>query len=263
MKTIAITGAASGIGAATAAQLVAEGHRVIGVDLNTADIVADLGTPAGRQSAVDALLDRCDGRLDGFVPCAGLSGLPGRPGSIIPSVNYFGTVEMISGLHEALAAAGEASVVALCSNSTTTSPIPMAVLAACEAGDEAAARAAADEAGSIVSYGATKMALARWIRRHAIQPDWVGRGVHLNAVAPGMVETAMVVEGRADPILSKALDNFSMPIGRTGRPEEVASLITFMLGPKARFMLGSIVFIDGGTDAEYRTDAWPAPIHEI
>ncbi|HEX7717004.1 MAG TPA: reductase, partial [Marmoricola sp.] len=52
MRTYVISGAASGIGAATAARLVADGHRVIGVDLAGADVEADLATPAGRLDAV-------------------------------------------------------------------------------------------------------------------------------------------------------------------------------------------------------------------
>jgi len=263
MKTIAITGAASGIGKATSEQLQSEGHRTIGVDINACDIVADLSKPDGRKAAVDAILEQCNGELDGFVPCAGLTGLPDRPGSIIPSLNYFGTIDMIEGLHDALAAGSAGSVVAICSNSSSTSPIPMAVLEACVAGDEAAAREAADKAGSIISYGASKLAIARWIRSRSITPEWIGQGINLNAVAPGMIATAMIDEGRADPILSKALDNFEIPVGRMGSAQEIADLICFMLGDKGRFMVGSIVYIDGGTDAQYRTDAWPTPIHEM
>ena len=131
------------------------------------------------------------------------------------------------------------------------------------AGDEAEAREAADKAGSIISYGASKLALARWIRKQSITPEWIGQGINLNAVAPGMVETAMIAEGRADPILSKALDNFEIPAGRMGKASEIASLVCFMLGTTGRFMVGSIVYIDGGTDAQYRTNDWPAPIHEM
>lgn len=263
MKTIAITGAASGIGAATSAQLTSQGHRTIGVDINDSDIVADLSSPEGRKAAVAGILERCDGRLDGFVPCAGLSGLPDRPGSLLASLNYFGSIEMIEGLHEALASSGEAAVVGLCSNSTTTAPVPMAVVEACATGDEEASRAAADKAGSILSYAATKMALGRWLRARAVEDDWIGRGININAVAPGMTETAMVAEGRADPVLGKALDAFPVPVGRTARPEEIASLICYLLGPDARFIVGSIFFIDGGTDALNRTLDWPAPVVEV
>lgn len=264
MKTIAITGAASGIGAATAAQLREEGHRVIGVDLRDAGdgdtLIADLATPDGRRDAIAAILERCEGRLDGLVPCAGLSGLPDRPGSLLASLNFFGSIELIEGLHEALAASGESSVVALCSNSTTTAPgLPLELVDALLEGDEQAARAVADKFGSIPAYPASKMAIARWLRARAVKPEWVGRGIHMNAVAPGKTETAMVAEGMADPILGQHMDKFPMPIGRNGRAEEIAALICFLLGPNARFFIGSILFCDGGTDALLRPNDFPTP----
>ena len=260
MKTIAITGAASGIGAATAARLTKEGHRVIGVDLQKSDITADLSTPAGRRSAIDGILELSGGTLDGLVPCAGLSGLPDRAGSLLVSLNYFGSVELIAGLRGALAKSGEASVVALSSNSTTTAPgVSMELVESLTAGDEEAARAIADKVGSIMGYPASKMALARWIRKNAVADEWVGKGIHLNAVAPGKTETAMVAEGRADPLIGKHMDAFPMPIGRNGRPEEIASLICFLLSSEARFFVGSVLFIDGGTDALLRANDFPAP----
>jgi len=265
MKTIAITGAASGIGAATAKQLEAEGHRTIGIDLNEAahcsdSFTADLASPDGRRDAVAGILDRCDGRLDGLVPCAGLSGLPDRPGSLVVSLNYFGSIELIDGLHEALAASGEASVVGLCSNSTTTAPgVPIELVEALGEGDETTARAIADKTGSIPAYPASKMALARWLRARAVKEEWIGRGINLNAIAPGKTMTAMVEEGMNDPILGQHMDKFPMPIGRNGAPEEIAELICFLLSPKARFIVGSIFFIDGGTDALLRANDFPAP----
>ena len=59
----------------------------------------------------------------------------------------------------------------------------------------------------------------------------------------------MTEDGRSHPISSEQIDAFPMPVGRGGRPEEIASLIGFGLGPNARFIVGSLFFIDGGTDA--------------
>ena len=68
MGTIAISGSASGIGAATRKMLEADGHTVIGLDLRDAEVTADLSTHEGRDTAVAAVLDACDGVLDGLVP---------------------------------------------------------------------------------------------------------------------------------------------------------------------------------------------------
>lgn len=261
-KTIAITGAASGIGAALSKRLQGDGHRVIGVDVQQADIVADLSTAEGRAAAIKAIQEQCGGVLDGLVPCAGLSGLPNRPGSLLASLNYFGSVELLAGLRENLARAEAPAAVAISSNSTTSTPPGMVseeVVEALLAGDEARARALTDETGSIPAYPTTKTAVARWVRRNAPTAEWIGQGINLNAIAPGKTETAMVAEGRADPILGPHMDAFPMPIGRDGQPEEIAALLAFLLGPEARFIVGSLIFIDGGTDAQARADDWPVP----
>jgi NAD(P)-dependent dehydrogenase (short-subunit alcohol dehydrogenase family) len=88
MAIYAVTGSASGIGAATRAQLERAGHRVIGVDLSAAEVIADLGTASGRQAAVAQISADCGGRLDGLVTCAGLAGLPERAAALLVSVAH-------------------------------------------------------------------------------------------------------------------------------------------------------------------------------
>ncbi len=262
MKTIAITGAASGIGAALKKRLEGEGQRVISIDIQQADIVADLATSDGRQAAIAGILESCGGVLDGLVTCAGLSGLPDRPGSLLVSLNYFGTIELLEGLRENLARAEAPAAVAISSNSTTTVPagaVSIPLTDACLAGDETAARTLGDETGSIPAYPSTKTAVARWVRRRAPTAEWIGAGVTLNAIAPGKIETPMIAEGRADPVIGQHIDAFPLPIGRDGQPEEIAALLAFLLGSEARFFVGSVIFCDGGTDALSRADDWPRP----
>ena len=109
MGSIAITGSASGMGAATKARLESNGHRVIGVDQRDADIVADLSSADGRRTAIEGVHRLADGSLDGLVTFAGMGPLPGRAGSLLVSVNYFGTVELLSGLRDLLAAGTDAA----------------------------------------------------------------------------------------------------------------------------------------------------------
>lgn len=260
MSTIAVTGSASGIGAATAARLVGAGHRVITVDLRDADVQVDLSRPEERARAVAEVTEACGGVLDGLVTCAGIGGLPDRAGSLVVDVNYFGTVDLLAGLRPALAVGSSPSAVAIASNSTTIQPgIPFDVVDACLAGDRDAAAAAADAAGSVATYPATKTAICRWVRRQATGADWAGAGIRLNAVSPGMIETALVAEQRADTEMGPMLDLLPIPLGRGGRPEEIAALVEFLLGPDAGFFCGSVVLADGGTEALLRPDDWPAP----
>src|SRR5439155_19300492 len=95
VKTVAITGSGSGMGAALAARLEANGDRVIGIDVKNAEIEADLSTVEGRAAAIERVGELSGGALDGLVTLAGLAGLPERPASLLISVNYFGTVEML------------------------------------------------------------------------------------------------------------------------------------------------------------------------
>ena len=259
MGTICITGSASGMGAATAARLRDDGHRVIGVDQRDADVVSDLSTREGREAAIAGVGAAAGGALDGLVTFAGLGPLPGRSGALLTSVNYFGSVELLGGLRPLLANGTDAAAVAVSSNSTTCQPgIPQDLVDACVAGDEARARELGDTHGSILAYPASKIGIARFVRRNAPTDDWIGSGIRLNAIAPGLIDTPLTAEGKADPELGPLLDGFPIPAGRAGRPEEIAILVDYLLSPLAGFFCGSIVFCDGGTDALLRPDDWPA-----
>src|SRR5213593_2303810 len=114
MRVTAVTGSASGIGAALRARLGAAGERVIGVDLRDAEVIADLARPEGRDAAVAAVRAACGGRLDGLVACAGV-GPQVEPASTIVSVNYFGAQAVLAGLADALAAGDRPAAVAVSS----------------------------------------------------------------------------------------------------------------------------------------------------
>ena len=139
MSTIAITGSASGMGAATRTRLEKAGHSVIGIDIRDADIIADLGTVPGRRAAIDAVRKRTANRLDGLVVCAGV-GPQVEPWSTIVSINYFGAQVLLEGLRDALAAGTQPAAVAVASNSASLPGVDTPIVEACLAGDEEEAR---------------------------------------------------------------------------------------------------------------------------
>lgn len=261
MGTYVLTGAASGIGAATKARLESDGHRVIGVDIRDADVIADLRTAEGRAGAIARVTELSGGAIDGFVPFAGLAPAAGRPAADLVAVNYFGAIELLEGLRPLLAAGTLPSVVLISSNSTTAQPgWPVEVADACLAGDERKASELAEAFGDIATvqaYPATKAALAWYARTRSA--EYIADGIRLNAVAPGIIETPMTVEGREDPLVGEAMKGFvgAVPAGRGGRPEEVAALVAFLLGPESTYLVGSVVFVDGGIDAAFRGRDWP------
>ncbi len=260
MGTVVITGSASGIGAATRTRVEAAGHTVVGVDLRDAEVLADLSTDEGRSAALADVLERTDGVIDGLVTSAGVG--PPVNEHLVLDINWFGTEVFLTGLREALAASeGIAKVVAVSSNSTTTSPnTPDELIDALLAMDGASAHAQLEDLGDFVigfAYAASKTAVARYVRRHAPTPEWAGSGIRMNAVAPGATMTPLLQGGLDDEMFGPAIKGFPVPTGGFGSPEQIATWIEMMLSDAADFMAGSIVFVDGGTDAMVRADDWP------
>jgi len=265
MGTYAVTGARSGMGRAVAERLTANGHRVVTVDLADADVVADLSTAEGRRSAAAEVLERSGGGLDGAVMAAGIGPVPGRdmPRRIL-EVNHFGVVDLLDAWRPALAAAGSSRVVVIASNSPTVTPaVPGKAVAALLAGDgERAARALNRFGGRapVFAYAASKLAVSRWVRRQAVTPEWAGTGIRLNAIAPGAVLTPLLEAQLADPQQARLVKEFPIPVGHYGDAGEIADWVLFMLGPAANSLCGSVVFVDGGSDAWFRADDWPRTV---
>lgn len=264
MGVYAVTGSFSGMGAAVVTRLREAGHEVITVDVRDADVVADLSTDEGRRLAIEGVRARAHA-LDGMVLAAGIG--PGRGRErvrLITQVNYFGVVDLLAGLRPLLAAAGNAKVVVFASNSTTTVPlVPRRALRALLAGDGERAAGAFKIFGRNappLAYAASKIALARWVRRAAVTPDWAGAGIRLNALAPGAVMTPLLEQQLATPAEAKQIKSFPVPIGGYGDAGHLADWTVFMLSPSADFLCGSVVFVDGGSDAWFRADDWPAPV---
>lgn len=262
MGTYAISGSASGMGRETALRLRGDGHTVIGVDVKDADIVADLSTPRGRAEAADGVLAACGGRLDGAVLAAGLGPRPGRDRPRqIAQVNYLGVVELLVALRPALAAVERAKAVVIASNSTTTVPaVPARTVRALLSHDaDKAVRSVRlfGPGAPTMMYAASKIAVSRWVRRHAVLAEWAGSGVRLNGLAPGAIMTPLLEEQLADPRQAKAVRSFPVPVGGFGDAGHMADWACFMLSDSADFLCGSIVFVDGGTDAYFRADDWP------
>jgi NAD(P)-dependent dehydrogenase (short-subunit alcohol dehydrogenase family) len=253
-RTYVITGAASGIGAATSTILKDAGHTVIGVDLENSDVTADLGTALGRQNAATTVVDVSKGKIDAVIACAGLA----HPIAKTVSVNYFGVTEFLLPLLPTLSRS-KAARVAITSSMASLLPNSSDLVAAMCADDETKALVIAqglvDTGGGVeqLIYGSTKRAISRWIRRECIKPRWASAGIPLNAVGPGIVRTPMVADMIATQEARDAISKMvPMPLHGFMEPEAVAALLIWLTSPENTHTTGQTIYIDGGSDAVLR-----------
>ncbi|MFC0714606.1 SDR family oxidoreductase [Cellulomonas biazotea] len=255
MRTIVVTGSASGIGRATCDLLLERGARVVGVDVHDAEVVADLATPAGRTALVDRVRTLTDGTLDAVVANAGLA--TQTPPDV--AVNYFGTVATLDGLRPLMTGTAAPRAVATASMASLM-PSDTELVDLCLAGDEPGAL---DRAATLVEtdlghliYASTKTALCRWVRRHAAGPGWAGAGIPLNAIAPGVVETPMVQPFLTTPEQREALAaQVPMPLHGFMAADVPARLLAWLVSEENTHLCGQVVFVDGGSDVVLRGDA--------
>jgi NAD(P)-dependent dehydrogenase (short-subunit alcohol dehydrogenase family) len=257
-RTYVVTGAASGIGKATTEHLRAQGHKVIGVDLRDTDINVDLTSEAGRTDLVKRAGELSGGTIDGIVAVAGL--VAGTPATV--GVNYFGAVATLEGLRPLLAGS-DAPRAAVVASLAVLEETDEGLLAACLDDDESRALdearrigTAVNATGSSTIYTSTKLAIARWVRKHAPTPEWAGAGIALNAIAPGVIATPMTAPALATEEGRAALDaGAPSPLnGPAAQPSAPAKLLAWLTSEENSNVTGQIIFIDGGADCIRRPE---------
>jgi NAD(P)-dependent dehydrogenase (short-subunit alcohol dehydrogenase family) len=254
-RTYAVTGAASGIGAATANYLRQAGGRVIACDVRDADVIGDLATGEGRAALVEGVSRLSGGRIDAIVANAG-----GGPAETMLALNYFGAVATLEGLRPLLAGSDAPRAVMVSSVSSLSPPLP-GLVEACLGADEGAAIGVGADAlvagkAALDLYGSAKHALNRWCRRVAGEPRWAGAGIPLNVIAPGVIETPAAAWILSDPGRLEQMRRMAPLRGaHSGQPRQMAAAIAWCVSPENALMTGQVLFIDGGLECLARGEA--------
>ena len=249
--TAAITGAASGIGLAAARRLTAAGWTVFGLDLTAAGLAAaaaTLGTGAAGfhplpcdvadAAAVDAAfraIAAATPALDALICCAGI--LRTGPLATMP-VAVFDQVFAVNVRGSLLCA--QAAVPLLSAGATAERPGRIVFLSSV-----AALRPKIDSG----AYAASKAAVSQLTRVLAVELGPVP--ILVNALAPGTVDTPMIAAVSDPARAGRYRPSGKSPLGRIAQPEDVADVIGFLLSDAARYVTGTTIPVDGGTQAAF------------
>lgn len=240
-KVAIITGAASGIGFATAALFVKEGARVVIADVNGAEAAAGrlgnsaLGnaTDVSRAAEVQAMVEKTQkrfGRIDVLVNNAGFG--------------FTGTVESIEEQDWDRLMAVNLKGVFLCSKYVIPVMAAQGGGTIVNTGSYTATSAIANRA----AYVASKGGIAALTRAMAL--DHVGQKIRVNCVAPGTVSSPYfdrMLAQAADPEQMRHTLDQRAPMDRMGKPEEIAEAILWLASSRSGFATGSTMTIDGGS----------------
>ncbi len=241
-KTIIVTGAASGIGAASAQLVASQGAKVISVDINRPAhpvgefVEADLSGKA----SIDRLVAALPAGAHGLANIAGLP--PTRPAEAVLAVNLVGlkylTTRLVAKLADGAAIVNLASLAGLGWRDSKA-----AIDASAQLGfDGIAAFCKSHAIEGARSYFFSKEALIVWTMQN--RWTWRDRGIRMNAISPGPVQTP-ILKDFLETLGARAEEDMRT-MDRPGRPEDIAPVVAFLLSDGSAWIRGTNIAVDGG-----------------
>jgi NAD(P)-dependent dehydrogenase (short-subunit alcohol dehydrogenase family) len=251
--TVVVTGAASGMGAATAQILVDLGARVTAIDIKPTDVPVSrfAAVDLRDRAAIDDVVASIDGPVDNLFSCAGL---PGPPFSELDTmlVNFVGARHLAEGLARTMPAG--AAITAISSSAAVGWQDQMATigeLLATNGFDAAVDWLHAREASwSWSGYLFSKWVVDAWVGWW--YPDLASRGIRINCINPGPTDTAMMPAFH-DFATKEVVDQAVGPIGRYARAEEQAWPLVMLGSPRMSYVAGEVLAVDGGFQGAMHT----------
>jgi 2-keto-3-deoxy-L-fuconate dehydrogenase len=232
-----VTAAAQGIGRATALALAREGATVLATDINTTLLVeleakerlttaaldvldeAAIAKLAGEQERFDVLVN-----VAGFVHHGTILDCGERDYDFSMNLNARSMYHTIRAFLPAMLDAGKGSIVNMASVASSVKGLPNRFI-----------------------YGTSKAAVIGLTK--SVAADFVGRGIRCNAICPGTVETPSLedrIGAFEDPEAARKAFIARQPMGRLGRPEEIADAVVYLASDESSYATGQILMVDGG-----------------
>lgn len=229
-KIVLVTGAGSGIGAATVALIRARGGIAVATDLTGGDLTLDVTKLADWDAAIADTVAR-HGRIDGLVSNAGIAGAGPLVDLDLAEFRRFAAVTVegaFIGIQKVVAQMRAQGSPAWGSIVVTSSVM------------------ATQAAAGVASYAATKAGLSNMARAIGIELGRKGDFIRVNVVAPGPTLTPLLANAMPPGFVDDPASWSDVPLREPARPEDIAETIAFLLSDDASFMTSAVTTVDGG-----------------
>lgn len=244
-QRVVVTGAASGIGAETARVLAGAGAHVISIDRNPAEgshIAQHIRCDLTDLASIDAAIAAVDGPIDAL---CNVAGVPGNLASqTVIAVNFLGLRRLTEGLAEQITDGGSiVNVASIAGNQWQTNLAEVKLLLATPSFEDGVAWTNDNSMTGARSYNFSKEAVIVWTMANSQR--WWSRGIKLNAVSPGVIETPILGDFR-ESMGDEAIDWAISTMGRVGRPSDIAPAVAFLASRATPWINGANLIVDGG-----------------